>query len=85
MIPDSCEQFDSEGCVTSIWHNQTQMTGIWSFDIFQNANASFGTLFYFMGTGEAFLNAHFHPANGYVIHVWGNGNIDLDYVANGYY
>jgi hypothetical protein len=84
-----CEKIDPNHppspCVTSIWHEQTSMTGTWGIDILHSGTEDFGTLFYFIGNGVHEWGVNYYPSEGYAIHVWGNSKIDLDYVKEGAY
>ena len=75
-----CE--DVSGVIAcSIWHNQTEITGVWSFDILHVGNETAGTIFYFIGNG---VNTDKnHPYEGYAIRLKPAGDIYLDYAALG--
>ncbi|MFX0186048.1 MAG: hypothetical protein ACFE95_23440 [Candidatus Hodarchaeota archaeon] len=86
LISAECEFVSEyEGCKTSLWYNQTQTTGTWTFDILTTGNETFGSLFYFMGFGVVSNPVDFHPTDGYAIYVSNTDRISLDYASGGFY
>ena len=84
LATDQCENATSyEACISAIWHEQTSMTGNWSFDVLLSGQEKFGMLFFFIGNGVQENVPDYNPIQAYVIHLWHDYRIDLDYVSFG--
>ncbi|MHA2252929.1 MAG: hypothetical protein ACXAD7_21380 [Candidatus Kariarchaeaceae archaeon] len=84
LLLDNCTFIQSrQDCISSIWHAQTRVTGTWSFDILPSIGNAFGVIIWFIGNGETSYLEGFHPHEGYAVHFFANGEIGLDFGADG--